>query len=383
VRRARPRRSAARRLKTQRTWSAALAAFLFASVYLGCGKKGPPLPPLLQFPAPPADLVASRRGSAVDIQFAVPSANTDGSRPADITRVDVYGFTGAPDAGEEEIVRRGEKVGSVVVNPPPDPDAGDKPTDADSPAKRPPPGSDQGATVHVKDELDMGALSREGLARSYVGVGVNRRGRRGPFSKRAAVLVAAAPAPPSAPRVNYDETRITVAWALLPSPAGSSPLAYHVYEKDAEGERRLTSAAVTDPQFVDQRIEWGAERCYTVRSVETADGLSVESDASPPTCVTLTDTFPPAAPTGLQAVGSEGAISLIWDANNEHDLAGYLVLRAIAPSAALAPITPSPIDASTFDDTLKSGVRAIYAVQAVDKAGNVSPPSNRVEETAR
>jgi hypothetical protein len=30
-----------------------------------------------------------------------------------------------------------------------------------------------------------------------------------------------------------------------------------------------------------------------------------------------------------------------------------------------------------------AGVRYIYAVEAVDKAGNVSAPSNRIEETAR
>src|SRR5712671_3099263 len=62
----------------------------------GCGKKGPPLPPLLKIPAPPADITAQRRGSKVDLQFTVPGANTDGTRPANVERVEVYALTGPP-----------------------------------------------------------------------------------------------------------------------------------------------------------------------------------------------------------------------------------------------------------------------------------------------
>ena len=60
---------------------------------------------------------------------------------------------------------------------------------------------------------------------------------------------------------------------------------------------------------------------------------SVESEPAPPACEKLVDTFPPAPPKGLVAVASEGAINLIWDANAETDLAGYLVLRAPAVDA--------------------------------------------------
>jgi hypothetical protein len=110
--------------------------------------------------------------------------------------------------------------------------------------------------------------------------------------------------------------------------------------------------------------------------------MAVESNASPATCVTLTDSFAPAAPTGLNQVPSEGAITLIWNPNNEADLAGYVVLRA-ASGGALAPITPQPIQLTTYRDTVPSGERFTYAVQAIDKAGNRSASSEQVEETAR
>ena len=111
--------------------------------------------------------------------------------------------------------------------------------------------------------------------------------------------------------------------------------------------------------------------------------LSAESDAAPPRCTTPIDTFPPAAPTGLKTIPSEGAITLIWNPNTEGDLAGYIVLRASVPAGVLTPLTPVPIQLTTFRDTVARGARFAYAVKAIDKAGNASLESARVEETAR
>jgi hypothetical protein len=97
----------------------------------------------------------------------------------------------------------------------------------------------------------------------------------------------------------------------------------------------------------------------------------------------LVDTFPPAAPKGLQAVATEGVINLIWDANTEADLDGYILLRGIAPGGELASITPSPVRETAFRDPVPAGVRYVYALRAVDKAGNASQPSERLEEAAR
>jgi fibronectin type 3 domain-containing protein len=43
-----------------------------------------------------------------------------------------------------------------------------------------------------------------------------------------------------------------------------------------------------------------------------------------------------------------------------------------------------PVAAATYrDETVKPGTRYVYAVVAVDRAGNRSQESNRMEETAR
>ena len=69
--------------------------------------------------------------------------------------------------------------------------------------------------------------------------------------------------------------------------------------------------------------------------------------------------------------------------NPEKDLAGYIVLRGVEPAETLQPITPEPIVEPSFRDGVQPGVAYVYAVRAVDKAGNTSAPSPRVMETAR
>jgi len=407
----------------------AVSAFSALIVVAGaaCGKKGPPLPPLVKVPAPPADFTAVRRGGDVALQFTVPTTNSDGTRPANVERVDVYAFTGPASLTDQELFKFGTKVGSVPVKAPRDPDVT---VDPDEPEEETEPlegeGLDQGAPARLDEPLTPASLApvvpprqkHEPAAaddrpllgpppvpplRTYVAVGIARRGRKGPPSKRIGVPLIDPPPPPSAPHIAYNEKEVTVTWtppeptgdggqvseqrdtALLPSrPIGfdTPQIKYNVYEKAAEGEKRLTTSPVAAARFVDERVTWGASRCYTVRTVEIVGGVPIESDAPPPACATFVDTFPPAAPKELHAVAGEGSINLIWDPAGEKDVVGYIVLRGISPDH-LEPLTPKPIPEARFTDDVKAGVQYGYAVQAVDKAGNVSPASNRVEETAR
>jgi hypothetical protein len=373
---------------------AAALAGAFVVLAIGCGKKGPPLPPLVRLPAAPAEVRADRRGNAVDISLVLPSANTDGSRPANVERVDVYALDGSAPLSDNEVMKVGTRVGTVAVKAPRDPN---KTIDADDPdSDMEPlegPGLDQGAVAHVRDLL--GEAPDSATTRTYVGVGISTRGRRGPLSKVAAVPLAPAPPTPAPAVMTYDETAVTVSWQPVPpGEVSDDSLAYNVYDMSpaAEGtqsssgsaqDNRLTETAVADTTFVDRRVAWNVTRCYAIRAVRRVDDLSVEGDASQPRCEVLKDTFAPAPPSGLTAVASEGTISLIWTPNQESDLAGYRVLRAAAPSADLLAVSDGIIAASTFTDRVEPGVRYLYAVQAVDNVGNVSAASVYVEETAR
>jgi hypothetical protein len=201
------------------------------------------------------------------------------------------------------------------------------------------------------------------------------------------------PSPPPPITVMYEEKKIVITW----KPAGGTvedakvldsrpfgPLFpavnYNLY--DATTGQKLNDKPIREFGYEDTRMDFGTERCYLVRSVEVIALLPVESEATGPKCEMLVDTFPPRKPQGLNAVATQGAINLIWDANTEPDLAGYYIWRAIGDQP-LSQITPQPVADASFFDGVRTGLRFVYAVQAVDKAGNVSPLSERVEETAR
>jgi len=352
--------------------SAALACVLLAAATCACGKKGPPLPPLVHLPVAPGDFIASRHGARAEVRFVVPGTNTDGSKPADLVRVDVYAISSADSVTDDEVVRRGRRIGTLEINPPPDPD---EDPDAPRPADEKATGIDQGAAGEVRESIP----DADGAGiRYYVSVGVNKRGRRGPLTRRSAVPLGPAPSAPPPPKITYDEKAITVAWPDAATDQQSAGI--EVY--DATSGKRLTDKPVTESSFADQRIEWGAERCYALGRLAELERLPIESEPSDKICVTLKDSFPPAVPTGVTAVAAEGSVNLIWNANAEKDLAGYLVLRGVGGEKPKS-ITPIPIQETTFRDTVPSGTRATYAIQAVDKAGNISAMSETTEETAR
>jgi hypothetical protein len=214
--------------------------------------------------------------------------------------------------------------------------------------------------------------------RTYLVRGVSTRGRESAPSARAEVPITdPSPPPPPPPTITYTETEILVEWTpaigarrpiqepvglavgsdaresedelgdvnvvenetddRLPSTpvvAAPTPSAYLVYTVDSGRSRDvaalptpLNTPAVGLWSYRDQAMGFGTERCYIVRVRDVFDTLEIQGPASPPTCVVPADTFPPGPPTGLVAVASEGAISLVWDASPERDMAGYLVLR--------------------------------------------------------
>jgi hypothetical protein len=135
----------------------ALHLIVTALACVSCGKKGPPLPPLVKLPVAPADLVAERRGDTVDLQFTVPSTNTDGTRPANMSRAEVDAITAPknmPPLTDDQLLKFGTMVGTVTVKAPKDPNLT---AEADDPADEvdPPegPGLDQGATARVAELL--------------------------------------------------------------------------------------------------------------------------------------------------------------------------------------------------------------------------------------
>jgi hypothetical protein len=80
-----------------------------------CGKKGPPLAPLVHIPAAVEEIAARRTGNDVAVTLTVPSKNIDGSVPIDIGRIEVFGYTGTAAPPRGRFLEVATLVGTVTV----------------------------------------------------------------------------------------------------------------------------------------------------------------------------------------------------------------------------------------------------------------------------
>ena len=270
------------------------------------------------------------------------------------------------------------------------------------------PGS--GVAADIAEPL-IAPSATEGPQRFYFAVGVSPRGRYGPPTHLTPAPLGLTSSSPPAPEIAVDEKAVRIRWkppvdvrgieaptppGLLPSRSiapSPPPTTYDVYEVPRAAAaanatpampKPLTPAPVGALEFVQPGITLGTERCFIVRPVDILSGLHVRGPASPVVCASFADTFAPAPASDLVAVAASGGISLIWNPSPAADLTGYLVLRGEGPNATLTPLMTDSIPATTFtDNSVRPGTLYIYAVVAVDKAGNRSAESNKVEETAR
>jgi hypothetical protein len=416
-----------------------------ALLMVACGKKGNPLPPLQRIPAAPADFSVSRFDDHVYVRFTVPALNIDGAGPAEVASVELYAITLEQplrvlgDLEPADLREAATLVTSTPVRrplPPLPPEAEGVPP---LPLPPPGPGVDQGAVMVVREDLTpetqlvvslpeprlpgqlmpeevdvpraLGALPPgPGPQRHYFAVAVSSRGRYGPHSGIVAAPLGGTSGPPSQPIVSVGETSMTIRWTPPPnargvvSPAppdvlpsrplvpGPPPTTFEVYEvaRNAPGEAPvavpvpLTPEPIAALEYAQAGITLGGERCFSVRAVDIVDGVHVRGPASPVGCASFADIFPPTAPKELVAVAVPGGVNLLWEPSDARDVAGYLVLRGAAPGATLTPLMTTPVTTLSYrDDSVQAGVRYVYAVVAVDGAGNRSGESNRVEETAQ
>jgi predicted small lipoprotein YifL len=367
-----------------------------------CGKKGPPLPPLHIVPDVVTDVSARRAGDEVRIRFVLPSKNANGPNPVNLAKVEVLAATiaaGAMAPPNREFLNARYVVGTIEVEPPADEGAA---ATAEDP--RPSPGEPAVFVEKLTDavlkpqftELPPAPAPAAAPAqpaataapaqpmRIYTVRGVARNGRPGREAPRIQIPLGDLPRAPSSFAVTFDEKSLVLTWIPPVADEGAKPPLFNVYT--STGTQPVNPSPLAAPTFTRPGIEYGKEECFVVRTVQQHGAAQLESIASAPQCVTPVDRFPPAPPKGLVAVASAGAINLIWEANTDADLGGYLVLRGEAPGDTLQPVTTTPIQETTYrDTTVTPGVRYVYAIVAVDRAtpGNVSAQSPRVEETAR
>ena len=131
------------------------------------------------------------------------------------------------------------------------------------------------------------------------------------------------------------------------------------------------------PTFTDDKAAYGKSYRYVLQAVHPVSTGFAESELSPEQECTPVDTFAPAVPGGLSVVIGPRSVELVWNRDEEPDLAGYRVYRAEG-SAPFIKISDGKTTPTFSDRTAEKGKTYRYQVSAFDQVGNESAKSAEV-----
>ena len=155
---------------------------------------------------------------------------------------------------------------------------------------------------------------------------------------------------------------------------------YNIYRLvNGKKPEQRNSSIVKNIYYSDKQFTFGSRYLYFVRAAAAGISPFLESVDSDTIEVTPRDTFPPAPPKELSAVAGDSFITLIWESNQEKDLAGYKVWRKNQDETKYWLITPELVESASYvDSQVKGNIRYEYVITACDASGNESEQSQPV-----
>ena len=328
-----------------------------------CGVPGIPKPPSLNLPRPVTDLRAIRKGDRVYLAWTAPTETTDNLPLRHASSVVVCRSPGAMYPG---------CAGGVL------------------PVSQPQPPAQSKSQQTFIDAIPASLLGSDPNRQIFYAVSIlNQNYRDAGISNVVSVPAVTAPAAPSDFQVQVTADGVVISWKETPPTAGK-----HFYRVYRRGEGTTTDVVAGEApwgsvQFVDHHFEWEKTYSYratvvTVIHVEGKPDVEFESADTTVVKVFAHDVFPPAVPSGLQAVfsgvGQQPFIDLIWAPDTDTDLAGYNVYRREEGGEGRK-INSGLVSAPALRDTnVASGHMYFYSVSAVDARGNESARSTETSE---
>jgi len=352
---------------------------------LGCGKKGPPLPPLVGSVPRVSDLEVAQVGSSLRARFTLPVR--EGVESVDYQPRDVELWmrpVPRTSAGDEQ------KAPAAPPKPP-----APKPGEGTEVSAIPLKDFTGGATMLIKlsgqDLFEILALPipellvpiPEGIdgAQEVALVLATDVKRSGTLSNIAPFTAVATPAPPGNVAAKLVANGIEVSWTMEAPPEGEKwgVNIYRALEADPFPATPSNPQPMPGPPFREPQVSEGTSYRYLLRTAIIGSERSVESDAAPEVGVTYHDVFAPPAPQSLRAVADVGtAVTLIWAPTDVPDFGGYHVYRQEV-GGTWERVDARPLQSASFTDaTARGGAAYEYAVTAYDRA----VPENESERSA-
>jgi len=339
--------------------------------FTSCGKRKPPQPPKERIPQR-VQIAGKQVGDRIEISWTMPARNAAPGNTLQISRIDIFrlaeGLTQPLSLTEQEFDSRSTLIGSLPIN-----------------------ASDFG--LKTKTYVDQIAIVGQAARLRYAIKFVNSSGQKASFSNffliEPSPNIALSPADVSS---KVSQEAITVSWtAPGANTDGSQPaniVGYNLYRKAGDKAfKKINDKPLTAPNYSDEAFSFGQTYQYVVRTVSLGrNAISIESFPSETFEVKPVDTFKPAPPDALTIASAPNSISLFFAFNLEKDIAGYRVYRSTNPNLAKADwklVSAPDLEANTFqDEDVVPSVVYYYYVVAIDTAGNISSPSDVVNETA-
>jgi len=388
-----------RRLTQGLVLAGLLAASLATLATLGCGKQGPPLPPLRAIPAPTKDLTLRQQGTNVLFELTYPKTSAGGQALDGIKAVEVYeavqpapaegkpqpleakafspiakkafqvtdADVGASTFGDHLIFSMPLPAGAMTPVAPPAPKTPPK-----APAKPPATATPTAPAAPVTPPVPRPA------ARYYAVRTISKNGEKSDFSNQVSLIPKAPPPGPDQVATTGRPDGVLVEWSPVPGALG-----YAVYRRDAQEKghgQPVHPAGASEKSWLDNTAHFGQSYIYAVTAFNDRDPF-VESSFASEREIHYIDRFPPPPPTELVGLGETGRIRLVWKASEAEDLAGYIVYRR-GPQGDFTRLTAQPLTAAEYVDTaVKAGETYSYRVTAIDQTGNESAPGGEVRVT--
>jgi hypothetical protein len=297
----------------------------------GCGYVGDPLPPLANIPARIVDVAAVQRGARLIVHFTAPTETAEHMPIKPPVHLDL-------------------RVGPSVTPL-------NNVDDWAAPARQIPEVQPKNGLATY--DIPAGDWIGKPVTIAAFATGGNRK--NGPWSNFVNLTVVPPPPVPAniLPVAVANGVRLT--W-------DGGPGQYRVLRRAGDAKEFTLAATVDAPEWVDTAAETGKKVEYLVQRVAPP---TAESELPDPVAITPADTFPPAAPSGLRAVGGANTIELTWERNTESDLAGYRVYRAVG-EGAFEKVGDTSVLPAFSDKAVEAGKTYRYQIAAFDQAGNES-----------
>lgn len=320
----------------------------------GCGRKSPPLPPIIEYPETTRDLTVYQEGDEAVLEWSYPQLTRAGRQLTDLWRVEVWRLDVPP--GQEHPVSgpSGEEMqrqmmlarGRLLAR-----------LEGESLEQ-----ATRGDRLQFRDQLDVPG---PGGTRSTFWYAVRSRRRDGtPSGLSNIVAWQPQPIPPQVSGLSATVSRdgILLSW----EPIEGAGYVVQRRPDPASPWEIISPPGVVEPEYFDTAVRTGTTWYYRVRTL-------INDTVSPPDVpleVHFPDVYPPEEVTGFICLPEPARVRLQWDRVPEPGVR-YIVFRRPQGEQRWTQLVRHTSMAEFVDEEPPKGL-VEYAVKAVDEAGNES-----------